>query len=143
LNTDTYKLLGNHELITDAFGYWPSFHDAEIHRFVLERTEVDGVRDVPCIEFIVHVHEMTSQTDEKGHYILQKHHRVHFKFEGISELKLEGFNHQNVVFSLEFERISNDNSSLKVTLEPCYGVDAGFVTEKGYVLSMVPCDEGE
>jgi hypothetical protein len=33
-----YEFIDDHHLVTDVFGAWPSFHDAEVHRVVLDRT---------------------------------------------------------------------------------------------------------
>ena len=33
-----YEFIEDHHLVTNVFGRWPSFHDAEVHRVVLHRT---------------------------------------------------------------------------------------------------------
>ena len=62
---------------------------------------------------------MTSNTDEKGFYILEKHIVVDFVLEGISDLELIQFSHQNVVFGLE---IKKKNDGFVLVLSPCYGL---------------------
>ena len=58
----------NSHLLTDVFGRWPSFHDAEVTRIVLDRDET------PYLEATIHVFEMTSQI-EHGAYVLKTHIR--------------------------------------------------------------------
>src|SRR5579863_6498910 len=89
---------GASELL-DWFGYWPSFHDAEIVSLHLNRGENSSLR--------VHTWEMTKEVDEKGYYVLAKHVVVEFILEAVSGLSLNGFNHQNVIFGLEVEKIDS------------------------------------
>ena len=79
---DAYTLIEKYELVLSDFGYWPSFHDAEIHWLKLERVN-ETYQDYysPDIEFLIHGWEMTSEVTEKGFFKLQKHHLVHFKFD--------------------------------------------------------------
>jgi hypothetical protein len=41
---DLVNLIEGSQKITDIFGYWPSFHDAEIISFHLWRGDVDSNR---------------------------------------------------------------------------------------------------
>jgi Immunity protein 50 len=83
----------------DWFGYWPSFHDAEIISLQLNRKRSSSM--------LVHTWEMTKEVDERGHYVLAKHIVVEFIFETISGLSLNGFNQQNVIFGLGIEKIES------------------------------------
>jgi hypothetical protein len=103
----------------DWFGYWPDFHDAEITSLHLNREGSSSMR--------VHTWEMTKQVDEKGYYVLAKHIVVEFIFEGISELSLNGFSKQNVIFGLCFEKT---DSGFRLTLDPCYGLAGSIEAEK-------------
>ncbi len=49
----------------DWFGYWPSFHDAEIVSLHLNRQGRSSLRLLTW--------EMTKDIDEKGYYVLTKH----------------------------------------------------------------------
>ncbi len=80
----------------DWFGYWPSFHDAEIVGLHLNRKGGSSLR--------LHTWEMTKEVDEKGYYVLSKHVVVEFILETISSLSLNGFSHQNVVFGLKWRK---------------------------------------
>ena len=38
MKNEIYKKIIGHEKLTDTFGYWPSFHDAEIISLIFERS---------------------------------------------------------------------------------------------------------
>jgi Immunity protein 50 len=105
--------------LQEWFGYWPSFHDAEIVGLNLNRKGSSSLR--------VHTWEMTEDIDEKGYYVLAKHIVVEFIFEGVSGLSLHGFNQQNVVFGLAIEKT---DSGFRVTLDDCYGLAGSIETER-------------
>jgi hypothetical protein len=48
-----------------AFGYWPSFHDAEVHRALLDRGS-SGER--PSVTLVIHAFDTDGSVDEKGFY---------------------------------------------------------------------------
>ena len=110
----------------DWFGYWPSFHDAEIVSLHLNRGGNSSLR--------VHTWEMTKEVDEKGYYVLAKHVVVEFILEAVSGLSLNGFNHQNVIFGLEVEKI---DSSFRLRFDDCYGL-AGTIDAKRASLRLTP-----
>ena len=74
------------------FGYWPSFHDAEVLSLDLQRTGPSRVS--------VHTFELTSQTTTQGSFACTKHVVVTFVLEDVSGLRLDDFNSQNVVAGL-------------------------------------------
>jgi hypothetical protein len=55
-------LVENAAALTKIFGKWPTFHDAEVLRIVLDRAGDDG----PTIEAQIHVFAMTSRVDDSG-----------------------------------------------------------------------------
>lgn len=105
--------------LEEWFGYWPSFHDAEIVSLHLNRTGSSSLR--------VHTREMTKEIDDKGYYVLAKHVVVEFVFEAVCGLSLSGFNQQNVIFGLAIEKT---DSGFQVTLDDCYGLAGSIVSEK-------------
>jgi Immunity protein 50 len=105
--------------LEEWFGYWPSFHDAEIVGLHLNREESSSLR--------VHTWEMTKEIDDKGYYVLAKHILVEFIFEAVSGLSLNGFNDQNVIFGLAIEKT---DSGFRVTLDDCYGLAGSIESEK-------------
>jgi hypothetical protein len=95
----------------DWFGYWPSFHDAEILHLHLNRSGSS--------QMAIHTWHTTPKTDEKGYYIVEKHVVVDFTLQGISDLELIHFSPQNVISGLEIKK-KDDGFMLK--LGPCYGL---------------------
>ena len=118
------------ELLTQIFGRWPSFHDAEVVRISLERT-ADFVAGPAC-EIDIHVFEMTSELDERNHYVLRHHTLVTLRLEGVGESELSGFNNQNVLADLHIGvlvRPPGDTLKYELTLDPSYGLSARFACE--------------
>jgi|SRR5664279_2031296 len=80
----------------DWFGYWPDFHDDEVIHLHLNRVGTSSM--------LVEASKWTNEVAEPGYYKLGKRTLVEFLLEGITELDLEDFNHQNVIMSLHIER---------------------------------------
>lgn len=112
----------NHEALTEVFGRWPSFHDAEVWQVLCERTPAG------CdIMMTVHVFQMTPEVTETGHFKLVNHTRVLLRFTDCAEVLLQGFNHQNVLHGLNLRRDEADSwHPVKVELEGCHGVEGTF-----------------
>jgi hypothetical protein len=107
------------------FGYWPSFHDAEVLWITLDRST--GCR------VAIHAFEMTSEIDTDGHYVLTKHAVVTFHLEdfprgqyGITNTRIEAFNHQNV---LNGASVKKGAEVYELVLEGCHGVEGSIVSE--------------
>jgi hypothetical protein len=142
---NAYELIENHELVLNAFGYWPSFHDAEIHWVKLERlVETYQGYSSPNIEFVIHCWEMTSETTKDGFFKLHKHHLVHFKFDDIFDMEVDGFNHQNAILDLAIlvePKTKTGLTPIKVIIDPAYGLGGEFKANKGVILRVTPCDD--
>lgn len=126
------------EAVTSIFGEWPSFHDAEVLRVRLDRG--DG-RSPVHLEADVHVFAMTSEVDDRGFFVLRDHTLVTLRFDGIADLDLGGFNHQNVLFSLSLEDITSrqlDVLRWAVRFDSSHGVGASFLCERINVLAVEP-----
>ncbi len=96
-------IVGYHRL-TSVFGYWPSFHDSEVLCVHLERRQfIEGIG--PNLDALIHVFEMTSEISPSGSHVLRHHSLVHFRFHDVVELKLEGFNLQNMLWELAISDI--------------------------------------
>jgi len=92
-------------------GCFPAFHDAEIVSISLGRGRTSRIT--------VHTWVMTDQINERGQYVLENHVLVTFVLEGTQDIKLEGFNQQNVLSGIALERTSG---GYELTLEEGYGV---------------------
>ena len=83
---------------------------------------------------------MTDEVDPKGYYVTKKHTLVSLSFVDLEELKLEGFNHQNVIFGLTIEPIETvapANSRFHVEFDPNFGIDAVFNCSSIEVVDVV------
>ena len=132
------------EQIADAdrlarrFGGWPSFHDAEVLRLVLDRHGANG----PTAELLVHTWLMTDKVDETGKYVLERHTLVQFLFEQVSSMELADFNQQNVLMGLEFSvETVEGKQAFRVTIRPCYGLAGSLVCGRVIVADVTPCDK--
>lgn len=104
------------------FGYWPSFHDAEVLSIALNRSRESYVQ--------VHTWERTSEVDAKGYFVRRKFAIVTFvlenilnDYEGIARMRIEWFNHQNVLWGLRVIKLAD---GYMLGLDGIYGVD-GFI----------------
>lgn len=116
----------NGHLLIDRFGYWPSFHDAEVVRARFER---DG-EDAPFLECVIYVFEMTKEVDEKGFYELKNHTLVTLRFCDIDVEHFNDWNTQNVLFGLEIseiqrtDRMKGQDKRMQVEMNSSYGCQA-------------------
>jgi len=111
---DALRAVVGAKQLYDWFGYWPTFHDAEVICLHLNRKGPSILR--------VHTWEMTSEVSTTGHYVLAKDVVVDFMIDiatADDALELFGFSHQNVIFGLT---INKDDSAYKLEINPCYGL---------------------
>jgi hypothetical protein len=87
------------------FGQVPDFHNAEIVSFGLRRR-------APSM-LVLHAWNVTSEADDRGHFVLDKHAVVTFALEDIIDLQLNGFSHQNVILGLQLEPNSGLNGIIR------------------------------
>ena len=121
----TDEIPGTLELVT-WFGYWPSFHDAEVLDLEFHRTGGSTVR--------IHTFEMTDQVDSQGFFICTKHVIVSFVLEGVTTLHLDDFNGQNVISGLLLKQTAD---GYELVLEGCHGVE-GTITADRIRLGLQP-----
>lgn len=125
--------VGNAETLLSAFGYWPSFHDAEVHQAVLDRGSA-GAR--PSVTLVVHAFDTTDQVDEKGYCRVATSVLVTLRFDDVRESELHDLGTQNVLSSLNFKL--ETGGLIHVTLGPCYGLYGSVVCGQVTVISVVP-----
>ena len=104
------------------FGYWPSFHDAEVLSITLDRSHPSRIA--------VHTWNRTPELDARGYYVLDKHAIVTsvledflLDLEGITNTQIDGFNHQNVLSSLTVRKTLEGYDFI---LNGIYGVSASI-----------------
>jgi hypothetical protein len=142
--------------ITDIFGYWPAFQDAEIHELRLTVADAEpwvAGSESPAMEMLVHVFEMTGDVTPEGRFRLDKHTLVRLRFRNVEALQLANFWYQNCVFDLEFgiesagqsqDDIANESSRpglLSVEIHSTVGLSGKFKCQSAEVVSTEPCDE--
>ena len=97
---ETPKHVRGVDLVLNAFGYWPSFHDARIEGV---RLDMSGAG---IVMFKLRAFEMTSETDARGYFRLTKHHDVRFRFDDVADISIS--ERDDTLFRLE---IANEFSS--------------------------------
>ena len=125
--------IANYAAVVDFYGYWPSFHDAE----VLEYQEPSA--ENRTVKFTLHTWQMTDQVDSEGYFVLQKHALISFHFAGIHDADMDSFRSDNILFGLNF--IPPDElSSFRVELDSVMDMSGAFSATSGEVTSIRPCN---
>ncbi len=141
------NIIQNAESLIEIFGRFPSFHDAEVWKIILNRRGSEN--HLPALEALIYVYS-------SGRKCL-----VNLEFAGIFGLKLENFNHQNVLGDLEIREIAeqdfdeyrgdarlfgvtgkNEVQRLKlyVKFHYCFGIEAEFLCAGVNLISVEPVD---
>lgn len=116
----------NVELLTNIFGRFPTFHDAEVVQIVLDRGDWKNIP--PTLLAKIHALKLVSKDQGNGNY-LWSHHLVELRFSDVEDLNLGGWNLQNVLADLYVKEISVPPSSemkFTVMFESCFGLWAEF-----------------
>jgi Immunity protein 50 len=116
------------ELVSNVFGYWPSFHDAEVLRICLQRTTT--YEDGPDLLADIHVFEIGDQVGPDGTLVLTHHTLVSFRFSGIDDLLVRGFGNQNAIAGLSILDIRARQLELlrfEVSFEGAFGTSTNFL----------------
>jgi hypothetical protein len=134
--------IGNREALESIFGGWPSFHDSEVLSVRLDDVSANGKdRKRANLEVDIHVFEATGNLAPQGFYELRHHTLVTFAFRGIADLKIEGFDTQNVLWDLELTDLGDqqpDGLTWQVNLPASVGFDASYRCEAVDIVRAVP-----
>jgi hypothetical protein len=121
----------NAEFITNHFGYWPSFHDAEILSITFERPR-DKSNSTARMK--VYAFEMTDRL--KGRFFkLVKHCIIEFELTALNGNEFDGFNHQNAVEEILF---GGNEEYLFCKINAAYGIDGYLEAREIKVVSLEP-----
>lgn len=118
----------NRELLVDAMGSWPSFHDANV---------LSAFRDGDCCEAVIHVFRMTNSVDKQGYFVLKNHHRVTLLMTGVSECSLPDDYSGDCLFELLFQRV---RGNLVITFSSVTDQDWLVTCVEARLSSVVSCD---
>lgn len=121
------------ERLLEAFGYWHSFHDAEVHRAVLDR---GGAEERPSITLLINVYDSSGALDERGYYDVRVNVMVTLKFSDVDDMELGDLGAQNVINELRLE--PQPAGRIAVELAPCFGLNGVFTCGTVEVLEVAP-----
>ncbi len=131
--------------LTDIFGRWPTFHDAEVIEVHLWRGDVrpgdwDDRNVFPVLTAKIHIF-----IENPG----SQHTLATLRFEDVDDLKMEGFNHENAILGLsisiqergKFESGEDLPPYLVVQFQRGFGISASFRCFRIEVIDAVRCGE--
>jgi len=127
----TYKIDG-WAALEEWFGFSPKFHDAEVISVDLRREPEPSV-------IRVHAWRTNSDLDTNGYYRTDRHATVAFEVNGISEMQLDGWNRQNVLYEMW---IAAAEEGCEVHMTTSYGVE-GKIVAKSVKVSLEPRNASE
>ena len=141
------RFIEGHEKLTQVFGYWPTFHDAEIIDMHLWRGDVDCAAKryvFPVLTVKLHVWELTNEVDPRG-YLVRRHHTLtKLRFHDVLDFRMDGFNQQNAIFGLSIvreQRTEWPSPAFAVSFEPVFGMGATFISSRVEVVDAVACSD--
>ena len=135
MNSD-YTRIRNYELVTSSLGGWPSFDDFEIVSMLFERSH-DGEESLPVltVQFFGFRPDVSPDSPDRNNCLLT------IRFEGVENVKLDGFNHQNaingfIVVCKWSELLKREVLDVKIVQG--FGVGATFESDEIEVVSVKP-----
>lgn len=113
-------LIAGTEKVISIFGYWPSFHDAEVISFSVSRA-FPGMASVNSAALTVHVRDYKQVGAGTSSYELVccKSILIELVFHDVHNLSLSEFNHQNVIDSISLNYL--DGVLIDVEVESVWG----------------------
>lgn len=138
---DVVKRIQGADKLIGVFGYWPSFHDAEVVWLRLDR---EPVFYGPTLEILIHAFEITSEVGSDGCYVLRHHVLARFRFHQVVGLTMEDFNYQNALFGLSITDIRERQMEMidfEVTLSSSFGLSGSFQCGRVELVEVTPCDK--
>ena len=130
------KIKGS-EIVEKLFGYWPTFHDAEIHSFLFERDK--QAKNSNAILKLNYWQTKQEYSDEIHYeYVMNKNSIITFKFSGLIESNLSGFNHQNVIDELKF---TEQDNNILVEYESIFGSGGSLICENAEIINIEAYEE--
>jgi hypothetical protein len=119
------SITGAQELY-EWFGFWPSFHDAEVLKFHL------GIGEPSYL--LVHTWQMTNKVNTQGFYELTKNVIVEFALEGISNVNLGDLWEHSILLDLGAEKTEQ---GIRLNPSKAYGL-CGTIEAQRLSLRLKP-----
>jgi hypothetical protein len=137
--------IGNASTLSDLFGHWPNFHDAELITLRLDATDHSDSQ----LEAEFEVAEMSDEVDDRGYYKDRQRARTTLRFNRVARLLVSDFHSQNVLRSLEFSETAPEDYDRTlgprqghrrycVQWESAVGCEADFLCDSIEVLAASP-----
>jgi len=142
---EVQSLIEGSDKLTSIFGYWPSFHDAEVIEIHFWRGDVDtdnGQYVFPVLTAKLHLWDSMGEVNSEGYFVLHHHTLARLRFYDVDGFKMEGFNHQNAILGLRAtpqERSEGTSPSFDVLFDPAFGMGASFRCSRIEVVDAVSC----
>lgn len=97
--------IDNESLLSNIFGHWPDFHDAELAIITLSAPNHAS----PMIEAEFEIAEMSSEIDARGFFKDSQRAVALLRFHNVARVRLTDFMQQNVLDSLELSNAGPDD----------------------------------
>jgi hypothetical protein len=126
---DNYLHITGHEELRKYYGEELSFHDSEILTVLLDRGPQGPNEWSPSLTAVFHLFAWLP-ADPKTHlFSFHKHSLATIRFNGIYDLEMDGFNHQNAILELIINRLEDVGHAQRysVCLDPAHGLGAKFI----------------
>jgi hypothetical protein len=139
------SLIVGSEKLTKIFGFWPSFHDAEVLELHFWRGDIQtdkGIYNFPVLTLKIHLWELTNNVDPQGFLVLQHHTLTTLRFYDVDDFQMQGFNHQNAMMGMALsseQRSEGPSPYFSVEVEPAFGMGASFKCLRMEVVEAVAC----
>ena len=138
--SDLARFVEHSERLTDVFGAWPSFHDAEVVAIDLWRGDVRPERD-SWIGAVLTTKIQILEATQPGATHSGNDTLATLRFHEADRVHLHGFNHQNAILGLVFQHEPRGEGLapyIRVHFQAAFGVDATFVCMRIEVVSAEP-----
>ena len=125
-------LIQGSEKLTNIFGYWPDFHDAEVLELHFLRGRInaeEGQFDFPALTISMDLKEWAIPTEPSGNTVLRRRIWATLHFADVDNFRMEGFNYQNAILGLCIDRLERPQGSspyFTVHFDPAFGMGATF-----------------
>lgn len=119
--------IGGWSSLIDWFGHSPNFHDAEV-------VSVDLRREPEPSAIRVHAWRANADVDANGFFRLDRHATVTFTISGITALRLDAWNHQNVLAELWITGVEGEYT---LHMPSSYGME-GEISATAISVSVEP-----
>ena len=125
IHMDNRSLVSNSSKVESIYGYWPSFHDAEILSINFARGRSTNEKTASVVVDLNYwetktINEGTSAFD----YVLDKDYVISIEFSGLVSSSVSGFNLQNVIDELILTKVSE-------------GIKAEFISIHGAEINLI------